>query len=68
MACALQAVLHDCPLILVDDYAVRPEYAVIENFVDVIATPGRMAVFEPKREINREECLGVCDRHYLDWR
>ena len=34
--------------ILVDDYAERPEYSVIERHADLIGMAGRMAIFRPR--------------------
>lgn len=67
VACVLQAVLHGCQTILVDDYSVRPHYQAIERFAELETMSGRMAVFHPKKNVHTE-CEEACNSYYLDWR
>jgi hypothetical protein len=56
VACVLESLLSLSPLsntqILVDDYADRPYYQVVERFAD-LEMVGRMAVLRPRRLIDR---------------
>jgi hypothetical protein len=56
VACVLESLLSLSPLsntqILLDDYAERPHYQVVERFAD-LEMAGRMAVLRPRRLIDR---------------
>ena len=68
VACALQSVIHGCQTILMDDYADRPHYKVLERFADLSSMTGRMAVFTPKRDFDIAQCKLICEQYYMDWR
>jgi hypothetical protein len=53
--------------LLVDDYAERPHYHVIEHFARLDAMVGRMAVFRSLPVANAD-LEGVLEKHYSDWR
>ena len=52
--------------ILVDDYAERPEYSVIERHADLIDMVGRMAIFRPRAspDASLQEALAL---HAIAW-
>ena len=56
VACVLESLLSLSPLsntqILLDDYADRPHYQIVEQFAD-LEMAGRMAVLRPRRLIDR---------------
>ena len=56
VACVLESLLSLSPLsstqILLDDYAERPHYQVVERFAD-LEMVGRMAVLRPRRLVDR---------------
>jgi hypothetical protein len=72
VACALESLLNlragnPCR-ILIDDYISRPHYNVIEEVADLIEMQGRMAVFQQTRNMDRERCKILVERHYSDYR
>jgi hypothetical protein len=54
VACALISILfaEEGTLILVDDYADRPEYWLIERYAKLRSSAGRLAAFEVKKTFN----------------
>lgn len=70
VACALESLLQLTPesgcRILIDDYGERP-YKIIEDFADLIEMLGRMAVFHPRSDMDRERCRQVLETHYGDY-
>lgn len=71
VACALTSIKHMSKQtnakLLIDDYADRPHYHVIQRFARLDAMVGRMAVFSfvPVANTALEDEL---QRHYSDWR
>ena len=70
--CILESLLNlsdgsSC-VILVDDYVDRPEYAVVEQFTDRVATAGKMVTLHKKAAFDRQECLRVQSQYRRDWR
>lgn len=72
VACALESLLNlsaENPCrILMDDYASRDHYKVVEEVADLIDMKGRMAVFQRKTNMDRDRCKILVDRHYSDFR
>lgn len=54
--------------ILFDDYAGRPHYQIVEEFLDVRQMMGRMAVFGPRSGIEQERLLHTIATFGSDWR
>ncbi len=54
-------------LLLVDDYADRPHYRIIERFAQLERMVGRMAVFRFVPAAG-PELEAELERHYSDWR
>ena len=52
---------------LIDDYADRPNYHVVERFAELERMVGRMAVFKKKPFDDTEIDIEI-DRHSGDWR
>lgn len=69
VACALTSIKHmpKYAHLLVDDYAERPHYHIIERFARLDAMVGRMAVFSSLPVANAD-LEGVLEKHYSDWR
>ncbi len=72
VACVLQSLLNlssrrDC-LILVDDYLDRPQYHAVEEFTDIHAVHGRMAVMAKKGKIRRGRLSTKLVEYQRDWR
>jgi hypothetical protein len=72
VACVLQSLLNlssrcDC-LILVDDYLDRPQYHAVEEFTDIHAVHGRMAVMVKKEKFDAEGCRQKLAEYQRDWR
>lgn len=53
--------------ILFDDYVDRPHYRVAENFMPLVGTVGRMAIFRPVR-VEPEDLSVAIDEFTVDWR
>jgi hypothetical protein len=72
VACALESLLNlsaENPCrILMDDYASRDHYKVVEEVADLIDMKGRMAVFQRRPNMDRERCKILVERHYSDFR
>jgi hypothetical protein len=66
VACALETLLRVGPecVVLVDDYAGRPQYAEIGSCAELIAMKGRMAVFRAPPDLDRDRCARVLQTHY----
>ncbi len=54
--------------ILFDDYAGRPHYRVVEEFLELREMIGRMAVFGPHSAVNREKLVQTIATFGSDWR
>jgi len=72
VACVLESLLHlrdgsPCT-ILVDDYADRPEYAVVEAFATRVSIHGLMATLRMRPDFDRAACLRVLPQYHRDWR
>jgi hypothetical protein len=69
VACVLESLLSLSPLsgaqILVDDYADRPHYQVVERFAD-LEMAGRMAVLRPRRLIDRIQVRRMVKQYCAD--
>lgn len=71
VAAALTSCVHLASVpesrVVVDDYAGRPHYQVIENFARLERMAGRMAIFQPLAAL--PQGIGDAIEHYsLDWR
>jgi hypothetical protein len=68
-ACVLESLLNLQPMsgwqILVDDYAGRPHYHVVERFCDMRLV-GRMAVLRPQRSFDASDCRRLLENYRLD--
>jgi hypothetical protein len=53
--------------VVVDDYAARPHYHLIEDHARLVAMAGRMAIFQPLPAVSSRMREAI-DRHSLDWR
>lgn len=72
VACALEAARRlraraDWTL-LMDDYAERPHYRVVEEFLDLVQMVGRMAVFRPRLGADLKRLEDAIERHVGDFR
>ncbi|QBR71063.1 hypothetical protein CU048_06960 [Beijerinckiaceae bacterium] len=72
VACALTSIKYmskepSNALLLVDDYADRPHYRIIERFAQLERMVGRMAVFSFVPAAG-PELEAELERHYSDWR
>jgi hypothetical protein len=72
VACALESLLNlsaesRCR-ILIDDYASRPYYTLVEEVADLVEKQGRMAVFQKRSDMDRDRCQVLMERHYADFR
>jgi hypothetical protein len=69
VACVLESLLSLSPLsntqILLDDYAERPHYQVVERFAD-LEMVGRMAVLRPRRLIDRIQVRRMVRQYCAD--
>jgi hypothetical protein len=69
VACVLESLLSLSPLsntqILVDDYAERPYYQVVERFAD-FEMVGRMAVLRPRRLMDRIQVRRLVRQYWAD--
>jgi len=69
VACVLESLLSLSPLsstqILLDDYAARPYYDVVEQFAD-LEMAGRMAVLRPRRLIDRIQVRRLVKQYCAD--
>jgi hypothetical protein len=69
VACVLESLLSLSPLsstqILLDDYADRPYYDVVERFAD-LEMAGRMAVLRPRRLIDRIQVRRLVKQYCAD--
>jgi len=69
VACVLESLLSLSPLsntqILVDDYADRPHYQVVERFAD-FEMVGRMAVLRPRRLLDRIQVRRLVRQYCAD--
>jgi len=54
--------------ILVDDFLDRPHYDVLQPFVHVDATHGKMAALTMRADFDREHCRRALPGFYSDWR
>jgi hypothetical protein len=54
--------------ILVDDYALRPEYREIEKYAELSSMQGRMAVFKPKSAVSLGDIDRAIGTYSLDYR
>jgi hypothetical protein len=72
VACVLESLLHLRPKsacdILVDDYAERAHYKIIEEFCDLISMHGRMAHFRRPVVVDVEQCRQALEHFYGDFR
>ena len=71
VACALAVILYqrDKPwTMLVDDYAERPHYRVIEQYAELVNMHGRMAEFKPMSGTEREGVSEALRTFSGDWR
>src|SRR5215217_639182 len=70
-ACALESLLAlsdaSACRILIDDYVTRPEYRAVEEVADLVMK-GRMAVFEQRRDMDRDRCKALLEHFYADFR
>jgi len=71
VACALAVIAfqHDSSWrMLVDDFAERSEYFPIKDFANLKEMRGRMAVFEPKKDLDVMEAQSALRYFQSDWR
>lgn len=72
VACALEAArqLRDRAdwTLLIDDYAERPHYWVVEEFLDKVEMVGRMAVFRGRTDLETERLEKVIEQQIGDFR
>lgn len=71
VACALSVILMQRDTdwrLLFDDYVDRQEYWPIERFADLVELRGRMAVFQPKVDLDVVEAGAAFDSFISDWR
>jgi hypothetical protein len=70
VACALVSLKHLRKfdfILLIDDYAGRPHYRLVEDFAHLASMQGRMAVFEPK-QIDPVKINAAIEAAYSDYR
>ena len=70
VCCALTTIKkmsHENYMMLIDDYAARPNYHVVERFAELEKMVGRMAVFR-KKPFDGTEIDIELDHHLGDWR
>ena len=67
LTCCAHLVASPGARILVDDYAGRPHYHVIEKHAIRTATTGRMAVFQPSSE-DVQKLRETIAQYVTDWR
>ena len=65
---SLRSLRKDGVTILVDDYLTRPHYKAVEEFADLCAMQGRMAVLRRKANIDHDRLLAALRLAYLDHR
>lgn len=69
VACVLESLLSLSPLsntqILLDDYAERPHYQVVEQFAD-LEMAGRMAILRPRRLVDRIQVRRMVKQYCAD--
>lgn len=69
VACVLESLLSLSPLsntqILLDDYAGRPHYRIVEQFTD-IEMAGRMAILRPRRLLDRIQVRRLVKQYCAD--
>jgi hypothetical protein len=72
VACALTVALRlgnqSNWTLLFDDYAERPHYRVVEEFLTLTQMAGRMAIFSPKSGIDQSALARTCEAFASDWR
>lgn len=71
VACALSVALHQLDTewdLLVDDYADRPEYSTIAEFLELQAIYGRMAHFRRSRDLDESAARRAFEKSVSDWR
>lgn len=72
VACALVSLLNisdrENTTLILDDYTERDCYKTVEDFADLIAIKGRMAIFKKSATFDKERCERLCDVYFRDWR
>ena len=71
VACALAVILNQPDVdwtLLVDDYADRPEYGVIERYAELVNLHGRMAEFRPNPAVSSISVRSTLNHFVGDWR
>lgn len=61
VACALNSLLHFPSIkhIIIHDYSNRDSYHIVENFLEKTNVADTLAVFKPKKDINREKVIAI---------
>lgn len=67
LTCLMQSAERPDTKVLVDDYANRPHYFILEQYAKLVTMAGRMAVFQPQ-ERDPHELTDIIDRYSRDWR
>lgn len=59
---------HASTKIFFDDYACRPEYWAVTQFMGNPVSVGRAAIFERPRNFDQQKCADLLTKYALDWR